>query len=83
MKAINNQSQIVDLSTTEADLMTLATYSCDIVWARELAPEFGFLRLKSTDVYEDNTDCIALAKKIHHLPHTGSTINAKRCYATI
>jgi len=58
-------SQTVSLSTTEAELMALASCSCDIVWARELALELGFPQLKSTNVYEDNTGCIALANHVH------------------
>ena len=58
-------SQIVTLSTTQAELMALASCSCDIVWARELALELGFLQLKSTDVYEDNAGYIARANHMH------------------
>ena len=42
--------------------------------ARELVPEFEFLRLKSTNIYEDNTGFIALANHTRHFPHAGSTI---------
>jgi len=45
--------------------MALASCSCDIVWAREFALELGFPQLKSTDVYEDNTGCIAPANHMH------------------
>jgi len=41
----DNLSQIVFLSTTEAELVALASCSCDILWAREFALELGFLRL--------------------------------------
>ena len=45
--------------------MALASCSCEIVWARKLALELGFPQLKPTDVYEDNTGCIALANHMH------------------
>jgi len=35
-------SQIVALSTTEAELMPLASCCCGVVWARKLAVELGF-----------------------------------------
>ena len=35
------------------------------MWARKLALEVGFPLLKPTDVYEDNTGCIALANHMH------------------
>ena len=35
-------SQIIALSTAEAELMVLASCSCEIVWARKLALELGF-----------------------------------------
>ena len=35
-------SQIVALSTTEAELMALASCCCEVVWARKLAVELGF-----------------------------------------
>jgi len=74
-------SQIVALSTTEAELMALASCCCDIVWARELALQLGFLQLKSTDVYEDNTGCIALANHMH-LCHgsRGQHITMRVCF---
>jgi len=55
-------SQIIALSTAEAELMDLAIFCCEIVWARKLAIELSFSQLKPTNVYEDNTGCIALAK---------------------
>jgi len=58
-------SQIVALSTTETELMALASCCCDVVWARKLAVELGFLQLKPTDIYEDNTGCITLANNMH------------------
>ena len=58
-------SQIIAFSTTEAELMALAGYCCEIVWAHKLALELGFPQLKPTDVYEDNTGCIALANHMH------------------
>ena len=58
-------SQIIALSTAEAELMALASYCCEVVWARKLAIELGFPQLKPTDVYEDNTGCIALANNMH------------------
>jgi hypothetical protein len=58
-------SQIVALSTTEAELMALASCCCEVVWARKLAVELGFPQLKPTDIYEDNTGCIALANNMH------------------
>jgi len=45
--------------------MALASCCCEIVWAHKLAIELGFSQLKLTDVYEDNTGCIALASKQH------------------
>ena len=45
--------------------MALASCSCEVVWARKLAIELGFPQLKPTDVYEDNTGCIALANNMH------------------
>ena len=57
-------SQIIALSTAAADLMALASCCCEIVWARKLAIELGFPQLKPTDVYEDNTGCIALANNM-------------------
>ena len=39
--------------------MALAS-CCEVVWARKLAVE-----LKPTDIYEDNTCCIALANNMH------------------
>ena len=44
--------------------MVLASCSCEVVWARKLAIELGFPQLKPTDVYEDNTGCIALANNM-------------------
>ena len=61
-------SQIIALSTTEAKLMTLTSCCCVIVWARKLALELDFPQLKPTDVYEDNTSCIALD---NHMPLCG------------
>jgi len=58
-------SQIVALSTTEAELIVLASCCCEVVWARKLAVELGFPQLKPTDIYEDNTGCIALSNKMH------------------
>ena len=58
-------SQIVALSTTEAELMALASFCCEVGWARKLAVELGFPQLKPTDIYEDNTGCIALANNMH------------------
>jgi len=58
-------SQIVALSTTEAELMALASCCCEVVWARKLAVELGFPQLKPSDIYEDNTGCIALANNMH------------------
>ena len=58
-------SQIIALSTTEGELMALAGCCCEIVWARKLALELGFPQLKPTDVYADNTGCIALANHMH------------------
>ena len=55
-------SQIVSLGTAEAELMTWASCCCEVAWACKLAIELGFPQLKPTDVYEDNTGCIALAK---------------------
>jgi len=48
--------QIIALSTTEAELMALASSCCEIV-RRKHALELGFLQLKPTDVYEANTGC--------------------------
>jgi len=45
--------------------MALASCCCEIVWAHKLAIELGFSQLKLTDVYEDNTGCIALASNMH------------------
>ena len=66
-------SQIIALSTAEAELMALASCCCEIVWARKLAIELGIPQLKPTDVYKDNTGCIALANNMHcgrskHIP---------------
>jgi len=58
-------SQIIALSTAEAELMALASCCCKIVWARKLAIELGFPLLKPTDIYEDNSGCIALADNMH------------------
>jgi len=58
-------SQIIALSTTEAELMALAGCCCEFVWASKLALELGFPQLKPTDVCEDNTGCIALANHMH------------------
>jgi len=52
--------QIVTLST-----MALTSCCCEVVWARKFAIEHGFPQLKPTDVYEDNTSCIALANNMH------------------
>jgi len=57
--------QIVALSTTEAELMALAGCYCEVVWARKLAVELGFPQLKSIDIYEEGTGCIALANNMH------------------
>ena len=57
-------SQIIAFSTTEAELMALAGCCYEMVWARKLALELGFPQLKPTDVYEDNTGCIALANNM-------------------
>ena len=43
-------SQIIAVSTTEAELMALASCCCEIVWARKFALEIGFPQLKPTDV---------------------------------
>jgi len=53
-------SQIVALSTTEAELMALTSFFCEVVWARKLAVEHGL-----SHVYGDNTGCIALANNMH------------------
>jgi len=58
-------SQIVTFSTTEAELIVLAICCCEVVWAFKLAVELGFLQLKPTNIYEDNTGCIALANNMH------------------
>jgi len=58
-------SQIIAFSTTEAELMALAGCCYEMVWARKLALELGFPQLKPTDVYEDNTGCIAHANHMH------------------
>jgi len=58
-------SQIIALSTAEAELMALASCCCEVVWVRKLAIELGFPQLKPTDVYEDNTGCIAMANNMH------------------
>jgi len=58
-------SQIIALSTTEAELMALAGCCCEIVLPRKLALDLGFPHLNPTDVYEDNTGCIALANHMH------------------
>ena len=57
--------QIVALSTVEAELMALASCCCEVVQARKLAIELGFLQLKPTNVYENNTGCITLANNMH------------------
>ena len=54
-------SQMIALSTTEVELMAALASYCEIVWACKLALELGLSQLKPTDVYEDNTGCIALA----------------------
>jgi len=64
-RATLSQNQIIVLSTAEAELMALARCCCEIVWARKWAIELGFPQLKPTDVYEDNTGCIALANNMH------------------
>jgi len=46
---------MVALSTTEAKLLALASCCRDIVWARKFVLGLGFVQLKPTDVYEDNT----------------------------
>jgi len=58
-------SQIIALSTTEGELMALAGCCCEIVWAHKLALELGFPQLQPTNVYADNTGCIALANHMH------------------
>ena len=58
-------SQIVALSTVEAELMALASCCCEVVWARKLAIELGFPQLKPTDIYKNNTGYIALANNMH------------------
>ena len=45
--------------------MALAGCYCEVVWARKLAVELGFPQLKSIDIYEDGTGCIALANNMH------------------
>ena len=45
--------------------MALASCCCEVVWARKLAAELGFPQLRPTDIYEDNTSCIALANNMH------------------
>ena len=62
-------SRIIALSTAEAELMDLAIFCCEIVWARKLAIELGFPQLKPSDVYEDTTGCIALANDMHFRGH--------------
>ena len=57
-------SQIVALSTTEAELMVLASCCCEVVWARKLAVELGF---PPQAFLQDNTGCIALANNMHLL----------------
>jgi len=47
-------SQVVALNTAEAELMTLASFCCEVVWARKLVVELGFPQLKPTDIHEDN-----------------------------
>jgi len=55
-------SQIVVLSTTEAELMALASCCCEVVWARKLAVELGF---PPQAFLQDNTGCIASANNMH------------------
>jgi len=47
--------QIVALSTTEAELMALASFCCEIAWACKLALELGFPQLKPAEFDKDNT----------------------------
>jgi len=51
-------SEIIALSTAEAELMAVTRCCCEIVWARKLAIELGFPQLKPTG-------CIALANNMH------------------
>jgi len=44
-------SQIVVLSTTDAELMDLVSCCCEVVWARKLAVEVGFPHLEPNDDY--------------------------------
>jgi len=57
-------SHIIALSTTEAELMALTSCCSEIVWAHKLALEPDFPQLKPTNVYADNTGCIALANNM-------------------
>jgi len=57
--------QIVALSTIKAEFMMLASCCCQVVWARKLSVELRFLQLKPTEMYKNNTGCIALAIDMH------------------
>jgi len=49
---LHNLSQIIALSTAKEELMALASCSCRIVWARQLAIKLGFPYFETTDVFE-------------------------------
>jgi len=58
-------SQIVALNTTEAELMALASCSCDIVWARECSAK----HIKICFIFWSTLICqvVVLATYIHDL----------------
>ena len=53
--------------------MTRATEAhCEVVYARKLAGELGFVQLTPTKIYEDNQGALALVKKMQQKHERGS-----------
>ena len=51
--------------TTEADLKAFAMRAAEVLYARKLCMELGFIQLRATTIYEDNAGCISLAQHMH------------------
>jgi hypothetical protein len=60
----------VELSTTEAEYITLSVAVCEVVWLRKLLTDLFYREMDPTTIHCDNQSCVKLSK--NHVFHDRS-----------
>ncbi len=58
----------ISLSSTESEYVALSMCAKDVIWARNLLEQIGFMQKNPTTIYEDNGSCIKIAESRKNHP---------------